>query len=256
MDLAATMASDVVFVREHRAPPSMFFDAIEGRALDLGFVVSTTSMADDHGFESLDVVVKSFATHLRGSHGEEKGLAALLDAFASKRGRRALGAFDEACEAVGLAGDLYRLARAYLSAKEGGAEAKRIRAFFNGTEASRDDDESPIGALNVRTAKRTLADLSRLVRAIDKRGLLLIARRAALLSELPTAQRESAYTVLRELVDNADGPRGAVATRIYVSGADELFEGRGALVENAPLATRTLDEAPPSLADKYARARR
>ncbi|MBL8742074.1 MAG: hypothetical protein JNK04_13295, partial [Myxococcales bacterium] len=65
-DLAATMASDVVFVREHRAPPSMFFEAIERRALDLGFVVSTTSMAEDHGFESLDVVVKSFSLHLRG----------------------------------------------------------------------------------------------------------------------------------------------------------------------------------------------
>ena len=244
-DLAATMASDVVFVREHRAPPSMFFEAIERRALDLGFVVSTTSMAEDHGFESLDVVVKSFSLHLRGGDGDEKGLAPLLDAYAEKRGRRAVQAFDEACDAVGLAGDLYRLARAYLSAKEAGAEAKRIRAFFNGTEASHADDDSPIGALNVRTAKRTLADLSRLVRALDKRGLLLIARRAALLTELPPAQRESAYTVLRELVDNADGPRGTVATRIYVSGADELFEGRRALGENAPLATRTLDDAAP-----------
>ncbi len=243
-DLAATGASDVVFVREHRAPPSMLFDRLEEQALALGFAVASTAVGHEHGFESLDVVLRGFVAQLRIAEQEERGLVALVDAFAKSAGKRALQRFDDGAEAHGLSGDLARLCRAYVAAREDRTEVKRIRAFLEGREAPPADDDGPLGALTARTAKRTLADLSRLVRALGHAGLVLITRRAGLLTELPPAQREGAYTVLRELVDNADGPRGAIATRVYVSGGDELFDSRRAISENAPLATRTLDDLP------------
>ena len=65
-----------------------------------------------------------------------------------------------------------------------------------------------LAALSARTAKRALADATRLVRAVGHRGTLLLVTGAEIVPLLPPARREAAYTVLRELVDNADGGRG------------------------------------------------
>lgn len=239
LDLSATGASDVVFVREHRAPPSSFFDPLEEQALELGFVVATAPLPAEAGFDSLAAIVKSFALHARSAKSDDKGLFELLDAFGKERGRGAVDAFDEAAEAVGLSGDLARLCRAYLAAKRNDKlESRRLRAFLDGKEPSGEIAATP---LSDRTAKRALADLSRLVRALGYEGTVLIARRSGQQTDLPPAQRESAYTVLRELADNADGPRGMIATRLYVSGADELFQGARSIEENTPLSMRILE---------------
>jgi hypothetical protein len=241
LDLAASEASDVVFVNEHRAAPSSFFEPLEERALELGFVVSSFSVGVDHGFEALDDVVRGFSRHLRSAAASEKGLVALLDAFVEKRGRRALERFDEAADQVGLSGDLAVLARSFIaSAREARHEARLVRAFFEGSDVSDAASAGPLGEFSARTAKRTLAQLTRLVRALGYEGTLLVARRAGSLASLPPGRREGAYTVLRELIDNAEGTRGMICTRLYVSGGEELFEGSRSLGENRPLATRVL----------------
>ena len=73
LDLSATGASDVVFVREHRAPPSSFFDPLEEQALELGFVVATAPLPAEAGFDSLAAIVKGFALHLRSAKCDDKG---------------------------------------------------------------------------------------------------------------------------------------------------------------------------------------
>lgn len=240
-DLAASEAADVVFVREHRAPPSAFFEPLEHRALELGFAVSSVVVGVEHGFEALDDVVRGFARHLRVAATDEKGLVALLDAFVAARGKRALERFDEAAEAVGLGGDLAVLARAYVaSAREPRHEAKLIRSYFDGSDVGGRLADGAVGAFSPRTAKRALAQLTRLVRALGHEGTLLVARRAGTLADLSPARRDGAYTVLRELIDNGEGLRGMLASRLYVSGGDELFLGSHALGENRPLATRVL----------------
>ncbi|MBL9022082.1 MAG: DUF2791 family P-loop domain-containing protein [Myxococcales bacterium] len=240
LDLAAAEAADVVFVREHDVGPSSFFDPLEARALELGFAVSSVVVGVDHGFEALDDVVRGFVRNLRASDTEEKGITALLEAFADKRGKRVLERFDEAAESAELGGDVAIVARSFLAAaKEGRREARLVRGFFEGADVAADLDGAS-GVFSARTAKRALAQITRLVRALGYEGTLLITRRAGALAELSPARREGAYTVLRELIDNAEGTRGMIASRLYVSGGDELFAGSHALGENRPLATRVL----------------
>jgi hypothetical protein len=240
LDLAISEASDVIFVREHGAKPSEFFDPIEERAVAMGFAVSSFVVGEDHGFEALDDVVRGFSRHLRGAEAEGRGLVALLDAFVEKRGKRALDRFDEAAEAVGLAGDLGVLVRAYIASAREARHERMVRAFFEGSDVSNAAQAGPMGSFSARNAKRILAQLTRLVRVLGYEGTLLVARKAGSLASLPPGRREGAYTVLRELIDNAEGTRGMVACRLYVSGGDELFEGTRSLGENRPLATRVL----------------
>lgn len=247
LDLAVTGGSDVVFVREHRGPASAFVEGLEQVAASTGFACATFSVTAEHGFESLDVLVRAAAAHISAPLSADRGLLSLLDAFSRRNKSRALERFDEGCEAESLAGDLASLARSYLAAKDGERlEARNLKAFFSGGDVRRDDAVAT-STLSPRTAKRTLVELTRLVRALGHRGTLLVVKKAGLLTELSPSKREAAYTVLRELVDNADGPRGCTACRIYVSGGDELFEGSRCLFENAPLATRVMpgsDEEP------------
>nr|MCU0685869.1 ATP-binding protein [Polyangiaceae bacterium] len=105
----------------------------------------------------------------------------------------------------------------------------------------------PLATLGPVTARRALAELTRIVRALGARGLLLLFENAHLVTKLPPARRDGAYTVLRELIDNADGARGLASTRVMLFGLDSLYQGRGSLAASGPLATRILT-APATLA--------
>src|SRR5262249_25994156 len=160
-----------------------------------------------------------------------RGLFALLDAFALRHGARAAARFDERADALSAAGDLITLARAYIaSAGPARNEKKRLVAWLDGTELGR-AAEAPrvVGGLAARTAKRGLTEFTRLVRLLGHRGTLLVFRDGDALLHLPPARRESAYTVLRELIDNTDGGRGMVTTRIALLGSTALFEGARSL---------------------------
>ena len=246
VDLIASGAADVVFVRESRAPASAFFEPLALRAHAMGLVTSSFSIGEDQGFEALDEVVRGFVKHLTPGEGTKgatgkKGLVALLDAFVETHKKKSLDRFDEASGEAGFFGDLHRIARAYIAAaREPRDELRVLRAWLDGTELQRSPVDEPLSALSARTAKRALADLSRLVIALGHGGLVLIARRADHLTRLTPVRREMAYTVLRELIDNADSSRGLTSTRLYVSGDDALLDGTRGISVDGALATRVL----------------
>jgi hypothetical protein len=254
-DLAVADAAEVVFVRvDNAAEGTAYVDAIEERALARGFVTAQLGIAADRSFDSLEALVRALisAARLPGARGpRDCGLFALLDVFARKHGGRAAARFDERAEALAAAGDLTALARGYVaSAGPARAEKRRLLAWLDGTELGR-ADETPysVAALTGRTAKRALTELTRLARVLGYRGTLLIFRDGDTLLHLPPARRESAYTVLRELLDNADGGRGMLATRIALLGSTTLFEGAQSLATLRPLATRVAllpNQHPPS----------
>ena len=242
-DLAVAQTAEVVFVRAEGSAAGEYADEVEERALAQGFVTAQIGVATERSFESMGALVRAVLLALRvpgPRTGRGRGVLELLDAFASRNGRRALALFDREAEAVGAVGDLVTLARAYVaSAAQPRAYKKRLLAWLEGTELARAED-SPlaISALTERTAKRALAQVTHLVRVLGHRGALLIFRNGETLLRLPPARRETAYTVLRELIDNADGGRGLFATRVVLVGSTALFQGTRSLASLKPLATR------------------
>ncbi len=248
-DLALSGASEVVFAR---APTedggALWFDALEAAALGAGFACARTGLLSDRAFDQLDAVVRSVARHLRAPRaapGDAPGLGALLDAFLARWGAgHAEDAFAEAAAREFAAGDLSGLCRAYLGATNaaGAARARRdLEAWLAGTSLERAGDGAAVLAtLGPSTARRALAELTRVVRALGARGTLLLFENGHLLARLPEARRDGVYTVLRELIDNADGARGLASTRVMIFGLDELYEGRASIASSPPLATRVL----------------
>jgi hypothetical protein len=245
-DLAVAESAEVVFVRaEHAGVGAAYADAIEERAVARGFVTAQLRIGAERSFDSLEALVRSVLEVARlpgaGPRGpRDRGLFALLDAFALKHRERAAARFDERAEALAAAGDLTALSRAYVaSAGPARKEKRRLIAWLDGTELEHTEvAPQALSALTARTAKRALTELTRLVRVLGHRGTLLVFRDGDALLHLPPARRESAYTVLRELIDNADGGRGMLATRIALLGTTALFEGTRSLASLRPLATR------------------
>ncbi|WP_394833649.1 DUF2791 family P-loop domain-containing protein [Pendulispora rubella] len=244
-DLAVAQTAEVVFVRaEGESVASGYADEVEERALAQGFVTAQIGVATERSFESMGALVRAVLLALRvpgPRTGRGRGVLELLDAFASRNGRKALALFDEGVEVTGAVGDLVALARAYVAAasQPSRTQKKRLLAWLEGTELARAED-SPLAmsALTERTAKRALAQVTHLMRVLGHRGTLLVFRNGETLLRLPPARRETAYTVLRELVDNADGGHGLYATRIVLIGTTALFQGTRSLASLKPLATR------------------
>lgn len=230
-----------------------FLDPLEARCLADGFVTSRVTVLGDQCFDSFDGLVRAIARNLTAPDGRSrrKGIVALLDRFAATHGsaHEALAVFDRGTLALHANGDLVELCRAYLEARRKPLhEARRIEAWLDGTELSRAESETmALAALSARTAKRALGELTRVVRCLGWRGTVVLFTGAESMTRLPEGRRESAYTVLRELIDNADGGRGFVSMQSVVSGAPVLFEGARGLRSLAPLATRIVAVADPSL---------
>ena len=220
-DLAFSGGTEVVFVR-HDLPSlgTSFVAEVLERAGKLGFLAAEVPLFGDRGFDALDSLVRAIARNIAAPGRETlRGLVALLEAFAEKRQKTAAEVFETRVELEGARGDLTELCRSYLAARTGPKrQAQRIDRWLSGTEIRRSEaaDVEPVGALSPRTAKRTLAELSRLVRALGHEGMLLIFSGGEVLARLPEARRRNTYTVLRELIDNVDGGRGLVATEILV----------------------------------------
>ena len=95
-----------------------------------------------------------------------------------------------------------------------------------------------VRALSARTAKRALAQLTRLVRTLGHRGMRILLTDAEALVDLSPARRDVAYTVLRELIDNADGARGMIATEVLLIGSGALERRVHSLTDHPALASR------------------
>src|SRR5262245_57247930 len=238
-DLAISGASEVGFVRcEEPAPSAQFATALLDRAAKRRFATAEVSLLGDRGFDALDSLVRTLIRTMGPPElpPERRGLLCHLDTFFDKHGGRSREWFESGARREAAYGDLTEIARDYVDARVAERHApSRLETWLSGTTADR-EDEAP--ALTRKTAKRALGELTRVVRLLGYRGLLLVITRGETLSHLPQARRRDAYTVLRELVDNVDGGRGLVATSIVVFGKPELFTGPRSLESLPPLAMR------------------
>jgi hypothetical protein len=135
------------------------------------------------------------------------------------------------------------LAREYIASASGAGPARKLHAWLGGRDVARETED--LRPLSARTAKRALADLTRLVRALGHRGTRILLRDAEALVDLSPGRREVAYTVLREIVDNADGGHGVVACETLLVGTGDLDRRVHSLFDHPALATRIVADVPP-----------
>nr|MBP6835511.1 DUF2791 family P-loop domain-containing protein [Deltaproteobacteria bacterium] len=244
-DVAAADAAEVLFARSRRASTAAaFFDQLGEAALARGFAVARVSVLEERAFDTLDGLVRNLLLSLRvpGASSRARGWAAVLDHFAAAHPASPVAAFDRAAARYGAAGDLSVLSREYLDASPRSSRvAARLDAWLSGTELARVEGRvTALSSLTSITARRALGEFTRLLRALGHHGLLMVFEGAEVLTRLSPARRDGSFTVLRELVDNADGGRGLVAAQLWVSGTAALFDGPRAITAFRPLATRVL----------------
>jgi hypothetical protein len=170
-----------------------------------------------------------------------RGLLWMLDSYAERHGSASERRFAEAIENEGAEGDLTVLSAAYVAATDPGAsrEYRAFEAWIDGVEPARRNRNPDVRRpLSDRNAQRTLGELSRIARALGYRGLVIFLSRGDAIAARTERQREKAYTVLRELVDNFDTGNGAIATRVIITGTDAFFEGDHSIRSLAPLLMR------------------
>lgn len=243
-DLARASSAEVLFLR-HPSPQLDWelIDTLQATAAQQGFVTARVGVLSERCFDAFDTLVRSIGRSVMvpGADKGQRGIASVLQGFASRFAgpEAALLSFEDGIEREAAAGDLVELSRAYLSVKRPVREASKIEAWLSGTESSRAENEATVlSALSPRTAKRALAEISKLIRALGHRGMVVFFTGADVIARMPESRREDAYTVLRELVDNADGGRGLSATQLVIAGGSPLFVGPRSILSLPPLATR------------------
>ncbi len=239
----ARMGTVAVLAGDADAAPVV--DALVASALVSGFAVATTSLAE-HGLQDLQDVVGALAASLRVPRvdpGRRNGVVAALDAFAKAHGRSAEALFEQSADEEAVGGELCSLAREYIASASGMGPARKLQAWLGGRDVAR--ETSDLRPLSARTAKRALADLTRFVRALGHRGTRIVLRDAEALIDLSPGRREVAYTVLRELIDNADGGHGVVACETLLVGTGDLNRRAHSLFDHPALATRVVADVPP-----------
>lgn len=241
-DVAASRGSEVTFARtEVSSVATQFADAVQRRAWDRGFVVAEVSLGAITGLDAFDSLVRTVLRQIGmpGTSLEERGLTALLNALVNEQGAEAPAWLQRGLSREAVYGELGELCRAYVDTTAGPRrEAVRLQAWIDGTQLKAARATDVTGALTLRSSKRALSDLSRIVRALGYRGTLIVLTRGETLSRLPAARRRNAYTLLRELVDNVDGGRGLVATSLLVITGTALLVGDRSIAELTPLALR------------------
>lgn len=255
-DLSACDASELVLVEcDTEKEEAELIEQLLSKAHKSGFVGARVSLAEV-SFEALHELVREVLAGLqlpsRSRLAETPGLLTLLDYYVRQNGKNSGERLAEAVNEHSAMGDLAALAVAYVAAEaDSKKEVRELNAWIAGTELSRTKSRAVArGALQAKTAKRALTDLSRLIKALGFNGFLLCFHGAHRVAKRTPRQRENAYTVLRELVDNFDSGRGMMSTRIAVSGGPEFFVGPKSVESLAPLLSRlqvpTLEQpAPP-----------
>jgi hypothetical protein len=91
-----------------------------------------------------------------------------------------------------------------------------------------------------RNAKEMLRALSVFMRYRGFGGMLILLDEVENVILQTQTARRTAYTILRELIDNVDDRHGMTRTAFYVSGTPDLFEGEKGIAEYEALASRVL----------------
>jgi hypothetical protein len=241
-DLAACDAASVALAHcPSAAAERSLVRALTTRARERGFVTAEVSMRE-HGLETPDGLVRALLESLTPP-GESRpcGLTWLLEGFYDQHGDGSAGELARRAAHVDANGDLTALCLAYLATDDPNpvAELRAFRAWCDGVEPPRRyRNEAVRRALSERTAQRALNELTRLVRALGYPGTFAVLSEGDALAQRTERQREKAYTLLRELVDNFDTSAGAIATRLLLTGQAPLFEGDHSITSVAPLAMR------------------
>ncbi len=237
-DLKACESAEVVLVRcEVPAQERFLGERLVGRARRLGFATAMISLRE-HGLEALDRVVRQLVERIEPpERSGERGLTGLVAGFARRLGPAAEKRFETRVRRWGAAGDLTALSRAFLQDHE--EAARTLEAWLDGTELGRAGGCPGVrGALTERSARRSLVELTRIVRALGHSGCFFCLVDGDMLARRTPRQSQRAYTVLRELIDNFDSGRGMVSTRLLLAGSDRLFEGPRSLRSLPALASR------------------
>jgi len=205
------------------------------------FLTATVSLRE-HALDSPDLLVAQVLGQLvPPSETRARGLLWVLDRFYDDYGDDSAATFARAARSYHAHGDLTELCRGYLATAEPtpAAELRAYEAWLAGEHPPKKYRNPAVrGTLNERTAQRALTELTRVVRALDHRGLLVILAEGDAIASRTERQREKAYTLLRELVDNFDGADGAVSTRVIITGGAALFEGQASIQSIRPLYMR------------------
>jgi len=204
------------------------------------FVSAELAMADTP-LDSLEELVAALIDALiPPGETRSRGLLYLLDTYHAKHMSRAAMQFEKAADSEGAEGDLVAFCSAYLGATDDAArEVRSLTLWSEGHELKpRQLITGVSGTLDAHSAQRVLGQLTRIVCALGHKGLYVHLSGGEQLATRTPRQREKGYTVLRELVDNFDAGRGAVSTRICLSGGDALFEGPHSLRMLPPLLMR------------------
>lgn len=91
-----------------------------------------------------------------------------------------------------------------------------------------------------QNAKEMLRSLSSFLSYRGYGGVLILLDEVEnVLQQTPSARR-TAYTILRELIDNVDDRHGMTRTAFYISGTPDLFDGEKGVTEYEALAARIL----------------
>ena len=245
-DLALSGAAAVALLVGSR-PSLTLVRSLRQDALERGFVVAASSL-EGTSLHELDRLVAHLAAHLEGSdfrRSRGHGLSSAIRAFASEHGRRAVSAFEDGAAEEGLEGELFALTREALESIDDSAATARLEDWLEGYEVREEDDD--LRLLSTRTAKRSLAQFTRLIRALGYRGIRIVFSDAHALAGLPRGRREVAYSVLRELTDNADGDRGMVAAEVLLVGGRGLVDRVTSVREHPALASRLVGKSDDAL---------
>jgi hypothetical protein len=239
-DLVTAESAEVMIVESHdEHARAAYVRAVEERASARGWLVARISLRDQ-SLTELDVLVREIAERLSPRpDGKEKGLTSLLETFAKKHGASAQKNFERRMDRFSLYGDLALLCRRFFESLDNPRhELAQVVAWLRGVELVRRVRSAlPVASLSARTARRALAELTHVVRALGYEGTLVTFTDADSLTKLPPVRRELTYTVLRELIDNADSSHGMIAARLNFVGAP-ITEGARSIAEIPPLAAR------------------
>jgi hypothetical protein len=239
---AARLGTVAVLAGDEDATPVV--EALTASALESGYAVATASLAEN-GLHDLHAVVAALAATLRAPRveaGRRNGVVAALDAYAKAHGRSAEALFEQSADEEAVGGELCSLALEYIASASGTGPGRKLQSWLAGRDVAR--ETSDLRPLSARTAKRAFADLTRLVLALGHQGTRVILRDAEALVDLSPGRREIAYTVLREIIDNADGGHGVVACETLLVGSGDLDRRVHSLFDHPALATRIVADLP------------
>lgn len=231
-DVAASQASSTTILVAERDPRAFVSD-LSDSALRRGFAVATASLSK-HPFDDLHGLVGAFAETLRAPRVRDAGLPSIIESFVRKHGKHASKEFARAADEAGLFGELRELADRVVATNDDDA-SRALAGWLAGRKVRTVD--APL-SLADRSARSALFQLTRIALALGARGTLLIARNAETLTDLPAGRRDTAYSVLRELIDDNDGLRGMSATKLLVVGEDAVVERRSSIYAHEALAMR------------------